>query len=402
LVVKVMGVISGIKDIAIEAAEWRRAMHASPQTAYEEKFASDLVASKLEEWGVSFEKGWAKGTGIVATIEGKENSSGEAIALRADMDALDIDEETNLPYSSKIDHKMHACGHDGHTATLLAATKYLSKNNDFNGKVHLIFQPAEEGENGADKMIEEGLFEKFPVKAVHAVHNWPWLPLGKIGMRVGAIMASVDEFHITVHGKGSHAAVPQGSIDTTLVAAHIVVALQSIVSRNVSPVDSAVVSVTNFNSGTGAFNIIPERSELVGTVRTFSNEVRPLVEKRMKEIVTKTAEAFGATAEIDYKNTSAATINTKAEVELAAMAAADVIGKDNVDTDTEPYMTGEDFGSMLMKAPGTYVYLGQGNPDDKECHNSQPLHSAHYDFNDGAIEVGASYFVRLVERSLPV
>ena len=397
-----MAAIKKIQDIQDEMTGWRQELHQYPQTNYEEQIASDYIKKKLTEWNIPFTDGWAGGYGIVATIEGKKNTSGKAIGLRADMDALDIDEKTGLPYCSKHAGKMHACGHDGHMAILLGATKYLNETRNFDGKVHLIFQPAEEGGRGADKMIEEGLFDKYPCESVHAVHNWPWLPLGKIGMRVGPIMAAVDTFYITVTGKEGHAAVPQGCIDPIVATSELVLALQSIVSRSVDPTDAAVVSITNFNAGTGAFNIIPREAKLVGTVRTLSPTAHALIQNRFKEICDGVAQIHGVDVDLDYIVESDATVNTAEEIELAAAAAADVIGAENVDTDTTPFMTGEDFGSMLKVLKGTYVYLGQGREDDPKAHNSKPLHHAEYDFNDNALPIGASYMARIIERGVPL
>lgn len=388
-------------EIKDEIASYRQALHKHPQTAYEETYASDFVQKKLTEWGVPFQAGLAK-TGVVATIEGKTNISNKSIGLRADLDALNINEETGLPYCSVNKGKMHACGHDGHTAILLGVAKYLSQHAHFDGKVHLIFQPAEEGEKGADTMIEEGLFKQFPCDQVFGLHNWPWLPLGQISMRVGAIMASVDEFSITLTGKAGHAAVPQSFDDPIVVAAQMITAFQTIVARDVDPMIPAVVSVTNLNAGTGAFNISPQTAEIVGTVRALSKETQQLIEERMHEIATNIANAFNLGINFNYNRVSIATINTVDEVALSADAARDIVGEENVDTNVTPFMTGEDFGAMLEQVPGTYVYMGQANPHDSKAHTSHALHHANYDFNDEAIPVGISYMVRLVERALPL
>lgn len=396
-----MPVINSIADQKEEIAGWRHELHQNPQTKYEEIFAGDLIAKKLDEWGIPYERGIAE-TGIVATIEGQKTDSDRSIGLRADMDALDIQEKTGLPYASRNDGKMHACGHDGHMASLLGATKYLSENRNFNGKVHLIFQPAEEGGNGAHKMIAEGLFDQYPCDYVFGIHNWPKAPAGVIGMRTGPLLASVDEFKIVVKGKGGHAAMPEGTTDPVVIASKIVLALQTIVSRNVNPVDTAVVSVTNLNTGTGAFNIIPDTATLRGTVRTFNNDSRHMIKDRMEKISKGLAEAFGGSIEFDYEFQTDATVNTADGVEIAAKAAAIVVGEDNVDTNCQPTMGGEDFGAFLVEKPGAFVFVGQGNPDDPHCHNSMELHNPNYDFNDDVIPIGSSYFVALAQTYMPL
>jgi len=392
--------INSIADMKDEIAGYRRSMHENPQTAYEEEFASGLVAEKLAEWGVHYERGIAK-TGIVAVIEGQKMDSGKAIGIRADMDALDIIEQSGQPWASKTKGKMHGCGHDGHTAMLLGAAKYLNETRNFDGKVYLIFQPAEEGERGADQMIEEGLFDKFPMDEVYALHNWPYLPVGKIGLRKGPIMANVDIFDIKITGNGGHAAIPQNTCDPVVIAAQIVTALQSIVSRNVDPVDTAVLSVTNMNSGTGAFNVIPDTATLNGTVRSFKNETSQMIEKRMNEIVQNICAAFGAKAEVDFRRINDATVNHDAQTDLCAEIACELLGEDNVDLDIDPSMGGEDFGSMLLEKPGCYFALGQGTNDPKSPHN-HGLHNPGYDFNDDIIPVGIEFWARLAEKALPL
>ncbi|PJB69774.1 MAG: amidohydrolase [Alphaproteobacteria bacterium CG_4_9_14_3_um_filter_47_13] len=396
-----MPVINSIADRKDEIAAWRQELHRNAQTKYEEVYAGDLIAKKLEEWGIPHTRGFAK-TGIVATIEGQKTDSGKAIALRADMDALDIQERTGLPYASCNEGKMHACGHDGHMASLLGATKYLNETKNFNGKVHLIFQPAEEGGSGADKMIEEGLFKKFPCNYVFGFHNWPTLPVGTINMRVGGIMASVDEFEIIVKGKGGHAAMPENTIDPIVIASQIVIALQTIVSRTVSPIDTAVVSVTNMNAGTGAFNVIPGSARLHGTVRTFSNDVRHKIKERMESIVGNISKAFDSTIEIDYIFQTEPTVNTADGIAIAAKAAALVVGEKNVDTNCLPTMGGEDFGAFLIEKPGAFVFIGQGVANDPHCHSSMGLHHPNYDFNDEILPIGSSYFAALAETYMPL
>ncbi len=396
-----MPVINSIADQKDEIAAWRQDLHKNPQTKYEEIFAGDLIAAKLDEWGVTYKRGMAE-TGIVATIEGQKTDSGKTIGLRADMDALDIQEKTGLPYASQNNGKMHACGHDGHMASLLGATKYLSENKNFNGKVHLIFQPGEEGGNGAHKMIAEGLFDEFPCDYVFGIHNWPKEPAGTIVMRAGPMMASVDEFKIEIIGKGGHAAIPETAIDPVIIASQIVTALQTIVSRNVNPIDTAVISVTSLNAGTEAFNIIPDTATLRGTVRTFNNDSRRMIKDRIETLCENIAQAFGATVDFNYGFETDATVNTADGVEIAANAATVVVGTENVDTNYSPTMAGEDFGAFLVEVPGAFVFVGQGNPDDPHGHNSTELHNPNYDFNDDVIPIGASYFAALAETYMPL
>lgn len=395
-----MTLINSIADMHKEITEYRRAMHENPQTAYEETFASDLVAEKLKEWGISFERGIAE-TGIVATIEGQKTDSGKSIGLRADMDALDLIEQSGQDWVSKNPGKMHGCGHDGHTAMLLGAAKYLSETRNFNGTVQLIFQPGEEGAGGAIRMIKEGLFERFPMDQVYGMHNWPLLPKGTIGMCPGPMMAASDEIHIFITGKGGHAALPHATIDPAIVCAHIITALQTIVSRNVDPIDQAVISVTNVNIGSGASNVITDTGSMIGSVRSFKPETRDFLEKRIGEIVIKTAEMFGACAECEYVRGYDPTINTVEETLMCANVARQLDGADNVLPNIEPCMGAEDFGAMLQERPGCYIWMGQGEDDDDSPH-SQVCHSPFYDFNDGIIPMGVEYWVKLVETALPL
>ncbi|MBX2833788.1 MAG: amidohydrolase [Micavibrio sp.] len=392
---------NSIYALSDEIAGYRRALHENPGTAYEENFASDLVAEKLSEWGIQHERGIAV-TGIVATIHGRTNTSGRSIGLRADMDALNITEEDNKPHKSKVPGKMHACGHDGHTATLLGAAKYLFENNNFDGIVHFIFQPAEEGHRGAHKMIEEGLFERFPCDAVYGLHNWPYMPLGTAAMRVGAIMASVDILHITVKGQGGHAAKPNCAIDPIVIGSQIVTALQTLVSRETSPIEPAVLSITYFNAGTGAHNIIPDDAKMTGTLRIYDEKLRQRLKRRIGEVARGIAQAMGAQVEYEFREVLDPTINEASQVAFCADVCKDMLGEQNVDDNVEPSMGGEDFGAMLMEVPGCYIWMGQGVAEDETSMHNQGLHTPRYDFNDSLTPLAIEYWVRIVEKALPL
>jgi hippurate hydrolase len=318
------------------------------------------------------------------------------------MDALDILEDNNKPYVSKTSGKMHGCGHDGHTACLLGAAKYLSENRNFDGRVHLIFQPAEEGFGGAHKMIEEGLFKRFPMDSVYGLHNWPKIPRGKIAMRSGPIMAAADRFDIAIKGAGGHAAMPHRSIDPIIIGSQIVSALQTLVSRTRDPLDPVVISITNFNAGTGAFNVIPETAKLSGTLRSFNPDTRALMIKRIEEMCRDTAALYGASATCVFAAGGYdPTINTPAETEACAAVCKAIFGDENVDTDVAPSMGAEDFGAMLQQVPGCYIWMGQGEDYAASNHN-QGLHTPAYDFNDEIIPMAMEYWVRVVEAALPL
>lgn len=388
--------IPEIEAIREEMTVWRRDLHAHPETAFEERRTSAFVARKLKEFGVDeVHTGIAK-TGVVGVLRAGKEIAGEprAIGLRADMDALPIEERNDAPHRSRQPGKMHACGHDGHTTMLLGAASYLARTRNFEGTLYLIFQPAEENEGGGRVMVEEGLFERFPMKAVYGMHNWPGLRAGRIALREGPLLAAFDLFEIGVLGKGTHAAMPHLGTDPIVAAAQIVQALQTIPSRSLDPLDSAIVSVTQFHAGE-TWNVIPERAVLRGTCRAFRPEVRELIEARLRRIVESVCEACGARADVRYERRYPATVNSKAETALAAKAAEAVVGAENLDVDATPSMGAEDFAFMLEAKPGCYVLLGNG-PNE----GGRTLHSPHYEFNDEILPVGASYWVRLVERTL--
>jgi hippurate hydrolase len=388
-----------IRDITAEATEWRRELHQNPQTMYEEEFASAFICRKLTEWGIPFERGIAK-TGVAATIEGQRNHSGRSIAFRADIDALDIEEQSGQPWSSRTPGKMHGCGHDGHTATLLALAHYLQQTRNFDGTVQLIFQPAEEGGRGAFRMLEEGLLERFPFDEIYGYHNWPLLPRGSCGISAGPMLAAVDEFEIRLTGIGGHAAMPHYTRDAVPAAAHLVVALQTLVSRETDPLAAAVITVANLNAGSGALNVITGRATLTGTVRTFLPKVRDHIERRMQEMVDGIAATHQLTAELKYRRMMDATINHPESTGYAREAAAAVMGADKVN-EFQPIMGGEDFGGFLLERPGAFMAIGQAEPDSASPHNHM-VHSPRYDFNDAILPIATTYFAELAERRLPI
>ena len=389
--------VDEIRKFHAELREIRHDLHAHPELGFEENRTSEVVAGKLAAWGIEVHRGLAK-TGVVGVVRGRKSSSGRAIGLRADMDCLPIREMSELAYRSRHDGRMHACGHDGHTTMLLGAGRYLAATRAFDGTAFLIFQPAEEGGGGGRKMVQEGLFERFPADQIYALHNWPALPPGKIAVRAGAMMAATDEIQITVRGKGGHAAMPHLGVDPVLLSAHIITALQSVASRNIDPVDALVISVCSMQtSQVGAFNILPDSVTLIGTVRSFRPQTRDLAEARIKQIVAGIAGSLGGSAEVQYERGYPATVNAAREAEFAAQVGEKVFGKENVVRDADPTMGGEDFAYMLQQRPGAYVWLGQGG-GPSGCF----LHNPGYDFNDDVIPLGAGYLAALVEASLPL
>ncbi|PWC43504.1 M20 aminoacylase family protein [Azospirillum sp. TSO22-1] len=388
-----MPVINRIAEFHADMTAWRRDIHAHPELAYEEHRTADLVAAKLEAFGIAVHRGLG-GTGVVGTLTGR-GGGGRAIGLRADMDALPMPESNDFAHASTTPGKMHACGHDGHTTMLLGAARYLAETRNFDGTVHFIFQPAEEGKAGARAMIEQGLFRQFPMERVFGMHNWPDLPPGTMAVHPGAVMAAADQFTITVEGRGSHAAMPHLGVDPVLVAAHILTAAQSLVSRGTDPQDAAVVSVTWVQAGT-TFNVIPNEALLHGTIRTFRPETRTRVHEQFARLASSVALGFGATARLEIRPGYPPTVNSEAEARVAAEVAARVVGAANVTWNPPPSMGAEDFGYMLHETPGAYVWLGQGG-SGLGC----TLHNPHYDFNDEMLPVGASYWATLVETVLP-
>ena len=385
--------IKEIKQFHDEMTEWRRDIHQHPELKFEEIRTADLVAAKLEEFGIEIHRGLAK-TGVVGTIR---NGDGPSIGLRADMDALPLEEKNTFKHASSNPGKMHACGHDGHTAMLLGAAKHLAASKNFKGTVNFIFQPAEEGGGGGELMIKEGLFEKFPVDSVYGLHNWPGMPAGTFGVSSGPIMAAADMFDLTINGRGGHAALPDQCIDPIVVASQVVSALQTIPSRNTHPVDSVVISVTQIHAG-DAYNVIPDSVRMHGTVRTFQQETRDKMPSSMLRVAEGVCAAYGATCELNYMSGYPATVNSVQEADISAKAVVDLLGEDKIIRNPTPSMGAEDFSYMLEARPGCYVWLGIG-PGKGEA--GCMLHSSSYDFNDDVLPTGASYWVKLVENELP-
>ncbi|WP_417472551.1 M20 aminoacylase family protein [Leisingera sp.] len=386
-----MPVKNRLAEMHTEITGWRRHLHQNPELMYEVHETAAFVAARLKEFGVTDITTGVGKTGVVAVIEGKSNASGRTIGLRADMDALPIPEASGVDYASKTPGVMHACGHDGHTAMLLGAAKYLAETRNFDGRAVLIFQPAEEGGAGGKAMCDDGLMDRWGIQEVYGLHNMPGLPVGEFAIRPGALMASSDEFEITVTGKGGHAAAPHDAIDTTLVASQIVVSLHSIVSRNVDPVKRMVLTVGTFETDSTASNVIAHTARLQGTVRTLDPEYREQAEGWVCRVVENTAAAYGATAEVKWSPGYPVTVNDAASTDHAVEAARAVAAK--VDAETAPIMPSEDFAYMLEERPGAYIFLGNG--DTQMCH-----HPA-YVFDDDAIPLGCSWFAELVERRMP-
>ncbi|WP_300454170.1 M20 aminoacylase family protein [Accumulibacter sp.] len=374
----------------------RHDLHAHPELAFKETRTSEVVARELNSYGLAVHRGLA-GTGVVGVL--RKGDSRRAIGLRADMDALPLQEKGECPHRSRNEGRMHACGHDGHTAMLLGAARYLAEHRDeldFDGTVYFVFQPAEESEGGAAVMIADGLFEQFPMDAIFGLHNWPGIPVGEMAVMPGAVMAGTCTFEISVRGHGCHAAMPQEGVDTLVVSSHLVLALQTVVARNVHPCESAVVSVTQIHSGE-AWNVIPDDAVLRGTIRTFTGEIQDLVERAIERLCRGIASVFAAQISVRFDHCYPPTINSRAETEICQRVATDLLGRDKVRENDLPSMGAEDFAYMLRARPGCYVWLGNG-PGTGGC----TLHNPHYDFNDAILPIGVSYWVRLVETALGV
>lgn len=378
-------------ELLPEITEWRRDIHAHPEILFETHRTSALVAEKLKEFGCDEVVTGLGRTGVVGVIKGRENGSGKVVGLRADMDALPIHEETGVEYASKTPGAMHACGHDGHTSMLLGAAKYLAETRNFDGTVVVIFQPAEEGGGGGREMCEDGLMDRFGIQEVYGMHNWPGQPAGQFAIRPGAFFAATDLFEITLIGKGTHAAKPQDGVDPTVMASHIIIALQSIASRNADPIDPLVVSVTSFETSSKAFNVIPQSVTIKGTVRTMSKDMRSLAEERIKAICTLQAESFGGSAEINYMRGYPVMVNHETETDFAAEVAKSISGQ----CDEAPLvMGGEDFAYMLEERPGAYILVGNGD--------TAMVHHPKYNFNDDIIPAGCSWWAEIAEQRMPL
>ena len=386
-----MTTTEAIAPLHAEMTAWRRDIHAHPELGFQESRTAGLVAERLESFGLEVVRGVGR-TGVVGTL--RAGSAQRAIGLRADMDALPIAEANTFGHRSRHAGVMHACGHDGHTAMLLGAAAYLARTRRFDGVVHFIFQPAEEGLGGARAMVDDGLFERFPCEAIFGMHNRPSLAVGRFAVRAGPMMAGGAFFDIHVTGKGTHGARPEAGVDATLAAAQIAVSLQSIVARNVAPVDTAVLSVTRLHAG-DAYNVIPQSASLGGTVRAFSRDVMRLVESAMRRVATHTAAAFGATADVDFRELFAPTVNDATEAEFAARICTELVGADHVERQPPLIMASEDFSFMLERVPGCYLNIGNG-AGEGGCE----VHNPGYDFNDAALPLGAAFYARLVETRL--
>ena len=396
-----MKTIDAIAAQAPAIAALRRDIHAHPELCFEEVRTADLVAAKLTQWGIPLHRGMGK-TGVVGIVHGRDGGAcGRGVGLRADMDALPMQEFNTFAHASQAPGKMHACGHDGHTAMLLAAAQYLASHRDFDGTVYLIFQPAEEGGGGARVMMDDGLFTRFPMEAVFGMHNWPGMPAGTMAVSAGPVMASTSEFKITIRGKGSHAAMPHMGIDPVPIACQVVQGFQSIVSRNKKPLDAGVISVTMIHAGE-ATNVVPDACELQGTVRTFTTEVLDLIERRMRQVAEHTCAAHEARCEFEFARNYPPTVNSPAEAAFARQVMVDILGEDKV-LAQEPTLGGEDFAYMLQAKPGAYCFIANGDGGHRDAgHGAGPctLHNPSYDFNDALIPLGATYWVRLAQAWL--
>ena len=387
-----MPIVNRVADLHADITEWRHDLHMHPELQYDVHRTAGSVAEKLKAFGCDEVVTGLGRTGVVGVIRGKKGASGKTIGLRADMDALPIEEANDLPYKSTVPGKMHACGHDGHTAMLLGAARYLTETRNFSGTAVVIFQPAEEGGGGGKAMVDDGLMDRFGIEEVFGMHNYPGMPVGAFGIRPGPVMAAADALTIDIEGVGAHAARPHLGVDTVLVGAQIINALQSVVSRNVDPLKSAVVSICMFRAG-NTDNVIPQTVQLRGTARSLAPEVRDLLEKRLPVVVENTATAYGAKAKLTYKRGYPVLVNHDKQTEFAASVASQIAGQDKVDPGLPPMMGAEDFSFMLNVRPGAFIWIGNGA--------SAGLHHPSYNFNDEVIPFGTSYWVKLVETALP-
>jgi hippurate hydrolase len=387
-----MPIINRVADFADEIAAWRRDLHENPELSFDVHRTAGVVAEKLKAFGCDEVVTGIGRTGVVGVIKGRANGSGKVIGLRADMDALPIEEATDVPYKSKGPGKMHACGHDGHTAMLLGAAKYLAETRNFDGTAVVIFQPAEELGGGGDAMVRDGLMERFGIQEVYGMHNMPGMAIGAFAIRPGPIMASADSFKIVIEGKGGHAARAHETIDPIVVASHVITALQTVTSRNVDPLESSVISVCTVRSG-DAYNVIPQTATLLGTARALKADVRDLIEARLRTVTENVCAAFGATAQVEYERGYPVTVNDPEKTAFMARVASDVAGANAVDAQTPPLMGGEDFSYMLEKRPGAYIFIGNGD--------TASVHHPAYDFNDEAAPFGVSLWAKIVETGMP-
>ncbi|WP_343561680.1 M20 aminoacylase family protein [Kiloniella sp. b19] len=388
-----MPILNRAADLHGDVTAWRRDFHSNPELGFDVFRTAGRVQKLLESFGVDEVHTGIGKTGVVGVIHGRKRDSGKVIGLRADMDALPILEATGKPYASEVEGKMHACGHDGHTAMLLGAARYLSETRDFDGTAIVIFQPAEEDGGGAEVMVQEGLMDRFGIQQVYGLHNSPGMATDEFAIRAGSILASVDDFDLTITGRGGHAAMPHSTIDPIIVGAHFVTAVQALISRSIDPLKSGLVSITQFHAG-DAHNVIPQTAKISGTIRSLDQDIRHLLKKRLKEIAEQTAATFGATAEYVELDSYPVTVNHEEQTKIAADIAAEIVGEDKVDRDTPPEMGAEDFSFMLLERPGAFIYLGNGD--------SAGLHHPEYDFNDEAIPTGISYWATLINRLMPL
>ena len=386
-----MKIIKELEDLQGEMQEWRRDIHAHPEIAFEEHRTAQIVADKLESFGIEVETGIA-GTGVVGTL--RKGMGNRSIGLRADLDALLINETNDFEYKSKNPGQMHACGHDGHTTMLLGAAKYLSEQGNFDGTVNFIFQPAEENEGGGRVMIEDGLFDKYPVESVYGMHNIPGMPVGSFAIKPGPIMAAFDIFNLKVIGRGGHAAMPQTTVDPIIVGTKIIDAFQAIISRSLDPQEPSVLSVTQFHGG-DAYNVIPNQVEIKGCTRCFSPNVQKKLEDEMRQISESICKAYGADCEFHYEHRYPATINSEEEANLAGQVAQEIVGEERVNLSPKPGMGSEDFAYMLQEKPGSYIWIGNGDGE-----GSCMIHNPGYDFNDEILPIGATYWVKMAEEIL--